>query len=45
MQSTSRLTSKQRLNSQPSTVVLKLINYSYCYKPIGVPHFGQVHAS
>ena len=25
--------------------ILKLINYSYGYKPIGVPHFGQVHVS
>ena len=25
--------------------LLKLINYSYGYKPIGVPHFGQVHVS
>ena len=24
---------------------LKLINYSYGYKPIGVPNFGQVHVS
>ena len=28
-----------------SFAVLKLINYSYGYKPIGVPHFGQVHLS
>ena len=25
--------------------LLKLINYSYGYKPIGMPHFGQVHVS
>ena len=25
--------------------LLKLINYSYGYKPIGVPNFGQVHVS
>ena len=25
--------------------LLKLINYSYGYKPIRVPHFGQVHVS
>ena len=25
--------------------LLKLINYSYGYKPIGVPCFGQVHVS
>ena len=23
----------------------QVINYSYGYKPIGVPHFGQVHIS
>ena len=26
-------------------VILKLINYSYGYKPIGVPHFGQLDVS
>ena len=26
-------------------VILKLINYSYGYKPIEAPHFGQVHVS
>ena len=25
--------------------ILKLSNYSYGYKPIGVSHFGQVHVS
>ena len=26
-------------------LLLKLINYSYSYKPIGVPHFGQLDVS
>ena len=26
-------------------LLLKLINYSYGYKPIGVPHFGQLDVS
>ena len=34
---------KNRVSSE--LVFLKLINYSYGYKPIGVPHFGQVHVS
>ena len=28
-----------------SSTILKVINYSYGYKPIGVPQFGQLDAS
>ena len=33
------------LGGNNRSVFLKLINYSYGYKPIGVPHFSQVHVS
>ena len=36
---------KEKKKRDLSNKVLKLINYSYGCKPIGVPHFGQVHVS
>ena len=39
------LGSPSKVKTESGTLVLKLINYSYGYKPIGVRHFGQVHVS
>ena len=42
---TARLQLINCFKRRTSHELLKLINYSYGYKPIGVPHFGQVHVS